>query len=295
MDLPEFGFNSGEYTTSPSSRVSSLPPNPKSLPALSEEPSSPESAPSYYDEEFHIASTSQERPTSPVKLVPAALPPQKLVPPPVINFEAPSVQWKGLPLDAALCKRLIPIPVLCLTSWVGTVDSQELQSIVARAIRSSAKESFIRLLTEENLDTVLPAELERLNQLKATTQSRYRFLVHRRTMLFHALNSTSLGQQKDDEDGVSVVSKLTSQLAETIAECDLQLEEVLKIVDQIAQINKLIDLHWASALAIALRKVSLVSSKPQHVRSFYCLVERKLRPPNQRPCCREGTNIPTRG
>ena len=112
-------------------------------------------------------------------------------------------------------------------------------------------------------------------------------------MLFHALNSTSLGQQKDDEDGVSVVSKLASQLAETVAECDLQLEEVLKIVDQIAQINKLIDLHWASALAIALRKVSLIFSKPLHVRSYYCPVERKLRPPNQRSCCHEGTNSPT--
>jgi hypothetical protein len=114
-------------------------------------------------------------------------------------------------------------------------------------------------------------------------------------MLFHALNSASSGQQKDDEDGVSVISKLASQLAETVAECDLQLEEVLKIVDQIAQITKLIDLHWASALAIALRKVSLVPPKSLLVRSFYLLVEWKLCPPNQRSCCREGTNISTRG
>jgi hypothetical protein len=166
-------------------------------------------------------------------------------------------------------------------SLVGTIDSKELQSIVSRAIRSSARESFIRLLTEDNLDKVLPAELERLGGLKATTQSKYRFLVHRRTMLFHALNSTALGQQKDSEDGVSVVSRLASQLSETIEECDLQLEELLKIADQMTQINKLIDLHWASALAIALRKVSLVPPKQLSLRSNYRLVERKLCPSSQ--------------
>jgi len=128
---------------------------------------------------------------------------------------------------------------------------------VSRAIRASASESFVRLLTAENLDKVLPVELERLEHLKATTQSKYRFLVHRRTMLFQALNSTSLGQQKDGDDGVSVVSRLASQLADTISECDQRLEEVLQITDQLAQINKLIDVHWSSALAIALRKVNI--------------------------------------
>ncbi|KAF4610717.1 hypothetical protein D9613_007126 [Agrocybe pediades] len=164
----------------------------------------------------------------------------KINPPPAIKFDSTPVSWKGLPMEAA----------------VWTVDSGELQGIVSRAIRASASESFVRLLTAENLDKVLPAELERLEHLKAVTQSKYRFLVHRRTMLFQALNSTSLGQQKDGEDGVSVVSRLASQLADTIAECDQKLEEVLQITDQVAQINKLIDVHWSSALAIALRKLN---------------------------------------
>ena len=145
-DLPEFdGPNSEECTTamSPSSRVSSSLSNPKSLPALPEEPSSPESAPAYDNEELPVASTSQERPTSPVslsapayddeelpaastpqerpsspvKVVPAAPPPPTLVPPPAIKFEAITVPWKGLPLDVALCKQFIPyLPVHCLTS-----------------------------------------------------------------------------------------------------------------------------------------------------------------------------------
>ncbi|KAH9479325.1 hypothetical protein JR316_0007915 [Psilocybe cubensis] len=181
-----------------------------------------------------------QAPMATVKASAASLPPPRLIPPAPIKFESTPVPWKGLPLDAAL--------------W--TVDSGELQDVVSRAIRSSASESFVRLLTAENLDKVLPAELERLESLKIVTQSKYRFLVHRRTMLFQALNSTSLGQQKDGEDGVSVVSRLATQLADTIGECDKNLEEVLRITDQIAQINKLIDTHWSSALAIALRKLN---------------------------------------
>jgi len=74
-------------------------------------------------------------------------------------------------------------------------------------------------------------------------------------MQFHALNSSFLQKsQKGDEDDL-LVSKLTSQLAETIGDCDQRLEELLRINDQIAQINKLIDVHMGSALAIALRKV----------------------------------------
>lgn len=146
-------------------------------------------------------------------------------------------------------------PIASDKNDLGTVDSTELQNMVSRAIRSSASTSFIRLLSEENLDKVLPAELERLDTLKAVTQSKYRFLVQRRTMLFQALNSASLGQQKDGEDGVSVVSRLTLQLADTVTECDKNLEQLLQISDQIAQINKLMEVHWSSALAIALRKV----------------------------------------
>jgi len=85
------------------------------------------------------------------------------------------------------------------------------------------------------------------------TQSKYRFLVHRRTMLFQALNSSSTGGSK--EEG-SVVSRLATQLAETIAECEVQLELLLQISDQVCQITKLIEGHWGSALAIALRKVN---------------------------------------
>lgn len=75
-------------------------------------------------------------------------------------------------------------------------------------------------------------------------------------MLFHALSSPSVNQQsKDSNDRPTVVSELVAQLAETVAACELQLQELLQIGDQICQINRLIDVHWGSALAIALRKV----------------------------------------
>jgi hypothetical protein len=140
----------------------------------------------------------------------------------------------------------------------GTLDSRELQSIVSRAIRSSAQESYIRLLTLENLDTVLPSELERLEVLKGITQSKYRFLVHRRTMLLQALHSSS-SVANNGEETMGVISKLTVQLSETTGECDRLLEEVIKITDHVTQITKLLDRHWASALAIALRKARLLS------------------------------------
>ncbi|KAF9479581.1 hypothetical protein BDN70DRAFT_685959 [Pholiota conissans] len=250
LNLSEFGVP--DVPTSPSRTAtspltSSNSPEPsvassrRSLAILEEETSSPESAPAYLPDVDTVDTLSEPQPSLKPKIkVVAVVPPPKLIPPPPIKFQPPSVQWKGLPMEAAL--------------W--TVDSRELQELVSRAIRASARESFIRLLTVENLDVILPAELERLDELKARTQSKYRFLVHRRTMLFHALNSTNLGHQKDGEDGVKVVSRLTSQLAETITECEQNLEEIVNINDQMAQINKLIDVHWGGALAIALRKLN---------------------------------------
>ncbi|KAJ7493259.1 hypothetical protein B0H11DRAFT_2005591 [Mycena galericulata] len=180
---------------------------------------------------------AQETPEEPlnIKTVPKVA---ALTPPPQVKFDSAPVQWKGLPLEAAL--------------W--TFNSKELQELVSRAIRSSSRESFIRLLSVENLDRSLPAELERLNALKAMTQSKYRFTVHRRTMLLQALHSFS--GYNDREKDAALVAKLTSQLSQTTAECDQLLEDLLQIADQVGQITRLLDVHWASALAVALRKLN---------------------------------------
>ena len=83
-------------------------------------------------------------------------------------------------------------------------------------------------------------------------------------MLFQALNSCLMGGKLKDEDSL-VIGGLASQLADTIAECEKLSEELLSISDQMAQINKLIDIHLGSAFAVALRKVG----NPFHSQSLF--------------------------
>ncbi|KAJ7127355.1 hypothetical protein C8R43DRAFT_1240338 [Mycena crocata] len=92
-------------------------------------------------------------------------PPAALFPPK--HPDSRAFTQKGLPLEAAL--------------W--TFISKELPDPVSRAIRSSSSESSIRVLSVDNLDRSLPAELERLNAFKAVTQSKCRF-----TMLLQSLH-----------------------------------------------------------------------------------------------------------
>ncbi|KAJ4474894.1 hypothetical protein J3R30DRAFT_3504420 [Lentinula aciculospora] len=115
-------------------------------------------------------------------------------------------------------------------------------------------ESFIRLLPSKQLDEALPVELERLNFQKASMQSRYRFHVQRRTTLLQALVSWTTTTEKDG--GIDLVSKLATQISDTTAECDKLTQELVSVADQISQVTKLIENHWASALAIALRKLN---------------------------------------
>jgi hypothetical protein len=167
-----------------------------------------------------------------VKVIPKAA---SLIPPPQINFDSVPIPFKGIPLEAA--------------QW--TFDSAELQEVVSRAIRLSARESFIRVVSIETLDRSIVDEHERLATLKLTTQSKYRFQVHRRTMLLQALNSSALGTPDP-----STISNLAVQLSETSAQCDRLMEELLQVSDQQSQLTKVQDLHFASALAIALRKIN---------------------------------------
>ncbi|KAL0953909.1 hypothetical protein HGRIS_005075 [Hohenbuehelia grisea] len=178
---------------------------------------------------------------SPHPSVKVVVKPTLLTPPPRIDFDSVPIQWKSLPLEAA----------------VWTFSSQELQQIVSRSIRSSARESFIRLISIDTLDDHLPAELERLDRLKTMAQARYRFCVHRRTMLLQGLQLCAHPPPGSDAaTSAANIGQLTGQLSETTAECDRLLEELLRVADQQAQINKLEDVHWASALAVALRKLN---------------------------------------
>ncbi len=86
-------------------------------------------------------------------------------------------------------------------------------------------------------------------------------------MLLQALLSFSgAGTGKEKDGGASLVGTVASQLSDISAECDSLAEQLVRITDQIGQIRKLVDVHWGSALAIALRKVNeLLKAYP-----FYC-------------------------
>ncbi|KAJ7272672.1 hypothetical protein B0H12DRAFT_590810 [Mycena haematopus] len=247
---------SARSQSSRESTISSQGPSPRySAPSSAEQPSDSKNLAAITEREYESepAPGSNSPPPPPPPLSPQALPDAEvpdeplnvtsvprvagLTPPPQIKFDSKPVKWKGLPLEAAL--------------W--TFNSKELQGLVSTAIRGSSRESFIRVLSVENLEQSLPAELERLDMLKAMTQSKYRFTVHRRTMLLQALHSFS---GYNHGEGAALVAKLTSQLSQTAAECDQLLEDLLQIADQVGQINHLVDQHWSSALAIALRKLN---------------------------------------
>ena len=125
-----------------------------------------------------------------------------------------------------------------------------MQEIVSRAIRSSARESYIRILPVRRIDHTLPNELARLDAARVSAQARYRFGVHRRTMLLQALAA-----HPGSADAAEFSAHIAKQLSDVMAECDACTEALVRAVDHTAQINRLLDQHWGSALAIALRKV----------------------------------------
>ncbi|KAG2143779.1 uncharacterized protein EDB93DRAFT_1251833 [Suillus bovinus] len=194
--------------------------------------SSPSATPSIQKQKIRLKS----KPSIATFLTPPPLPP-----PPTVSFESVQIPWKGLPYEAA--------------QW--TFTSAELQEIVSRAIRLSAKESFIRLLSLQALDIDMVKEAERLEEERLAAQVKWRFEMNRRTMLMQALNScASVIANSGESDKENVLGGLISQVATSIASCDSILASILHMSDQQAQISMVQRRHWASALGIALRKLN---------------------------------------
>ena len=190
----------------------------------------------------HSPPVEQPKPAlKPKPSIATFLAPPPLAPPPEISFEPLPIPWKGLPYEAA--------------QW--TFTSAELQEIVSRAIRLSAKESFIRLLSLQALDVDMAKEAERLEQERSAAQAKWRFEMHRRTMLMQALNaSASILTNSAEGDKDNVLGNLISQASASIATCDSILASVLQMSDQQSQISIVQHRHWASSLGIALRKLN---------------------------------------
>ncbi|KAJ7481622.1 hypothetical protein FB451DRAFT_132921 [Mycena latifolia] len=153
------------------------------------------------------------------------------------RFQTPPLKWRGYTMDAA--------------KW--TFSSSQLQGIVSRAIRQSAEASSIRLLRLETVDTDIPEELHRLEMQRTDVKTRYKMLTRRRANLFATLTSHLDGTEPEDP---TFALRVAENLKEISTELDRLAEDLHSADEQIAQLTSLRDVHSASALAMALRKLN---------------------------------------
>ncbi|KAH7106854.1 hypothetical protein BKA62DRAFT_685283 [Auriculariales sp. MPI-PUGE-AT-0066] len=153
--------------------------------------------------------------------------------PPSPKFNTAPVRWKGLTYDAA--------------RW--TLSSDQLQEVVARAIKQSAEASSIRLLHPEVLEEEMPAELERLTRDRDDLRTKLKAQIRSRRLLLRKISS-------EQASTPIAQTKQMAELMEACAACDQTSEELFHVCDQLAQIQHLRDVHQSSALALALRKIN---------------------------------------
>ena len=227
-----FPTNEKAVQTESSDPTPSTSPIPVPIPALSQPFSTPDST-----RPSTPASTTSYRVVS----KPTTLP----IPTPV-NFNVDPIAFKGLPLEAA--------------QWSFTSD--QLREMVSRAIRDSAKEQFITLLSLDALDKEIPEELARLESLKFTTQAQHRFHFQRRTNLLQSLNAlANTTPVSSDNGGPSTLGMLIQQLAEVVASMDRFTETLLNASEHRSQLGQVQEKHLSSALAMALRKLNASYAK----------------------------------
>ncbi|KAF9779284.1 hypothetical protein BJ322DRAFT_1113624 [Thelephora terrestris] len=230
-DSPPLPANEKAVQTESNDPVPSTSNVPTSTPVPSQAPATPEST----------------RPSTPASITNHRVvnKPNTLIFPTPVNFNVDPISFKGLPLEAA--------------QWSFTSD--QLREMVSRAIRDSAKEQFIRLLSIDALDKEIPEELTRLESLKFTTQAQHRFHFQRRTNLLQSLNALAYSSPVSAENGVNTLGMLIQQLAEVTASMDRFTETLLATSEHRSQLAQVQEKHLSSALAVALRKLNASYAK----------------------------------
>ena len=152
------------------------------------------------------------------------------------SFRTSPVPWRALTLEAA--------------KW--TFSSAQLQAIVRTAIEQSAQASSIRLLPQDIHDE-LPATLNKLEAQRTDLQNDYKVTVRRRRSIIHRLSCLSPNEPRAD---MTAIVRDAEELASVTAAGDKIVEQLHEIDDQITQVHRLRDIHQASALAVALRKLN---------------------------------------
>ncbi|EKM78473.1 hypothetical protein AGABI1DRAFT_92761 [Agaricus bisporus var. burnettii JB137-S8] len=149
------------------------------------------------------------------------------------NFDVPPMLYRGLTIDQA--------------KW--TFTSSQLQAVVSRAIKQSAEASNIRLLRLDTLDNEIPQDLQRLEMQKTEIKNKYQSLTRTSKLLFskldHQIASDSVSSQRTVEE-----------LKDTVQQLNVLTEQLHVLDQQHAQIEKLVEVHSASALSMALRKLN---------------------------------------
>jgi len=138
-----------------------------------------------------------------------------------------------------------------VAKWI--FSSQQLQEIVTRAINQSAEASSIRLLKLDTLDRELPDEMHKLELASTDMRARLKMAVVRRRSLLNGLTDHTSGTEVMDS---ATLASVVEELTEVSSMVDDLAEEIHNVNDQISQLNRLCDIHSASALSMALRKLN---------------------------------------
>ncbi|KAJ3761454.1 hypothetical protein EV360DRAFT_37813 [Lentinula raphanica] len=153
------------------------------------------------------------------------------------RFQSPAPKYRGYTMDAA--------------KW--TFTSAQLQAIVSRAIKQSAEASAIRLLRLETVDHDIPNELHKLELQRTDVMTRYKSVCRRRTDILATLTSYYDGTLPEDS---TASLRAINELRDITNALDRLAEDLHSLDEQIAQLSSLRDVHDASALAMAIRKLN---------------------------------------
>ncbi|KAF7982790.1 hypothetical protein HWV62_25701 [Athelia sp. TMB] len=167
---------------------------------------------------------------------------------------AGSSNWRKTLAKAPSPKFSTPVPkhrgyTMEAATW--TFTSQQLQAVVSRAIKQTAETSSVRLLPLEALDNDIPADLHHLEMQKMDVKMRYKAATRTRWALLSAL-AVQIETVVDPDSALAMVEELT----EVSATLDKLADELHCVTQQIAQLTSLTEVHSASALAVALRKLN---------------------------------------
>ncbi|KAF9078438.1 hypothetical protein BDP27DRAFT_1412427 [Rhodocollybia butyracea] len=125
-------------------------------------------------------------------------------------------------------------------------------SYLARS-NSPAEASAIRLLHLETVDNDIPAELHKLELQRTEIKTRYKMIARRRMEMLAALTSHVDGSQQEDANATLGIINEVRDISVTL---DRLAQDLHAADEQVSQLTSLKDVHGASALAMAIRKLN---------------------------------------